>query len=370
MQVSTAAPSEWASHCWHSENKLHQLSPYIGKLKSSIAADLLSEYTRKGDYVLDPFCGSGTIPLEAALMGRHPAAADASPYAYVLAMGKLDPPSSTEEGLTRLKKRLRGASRRHVDLRSIPAWVRAFFHPETLREAVAFADECAHQGDYFLLSCLLGILHHQRPGFLSYPSSHLVPYLRTNNFPRDEFPALYERRELAPRMEKKVLRALSSPESLSVIKAARGAAKRASIEELRVRRQFDAIMTSPPYMNALDYVRDNRLRMWFLDRNTTNYAPEPTDKREAFRSSVLGLAKRAVPRLRPGGTCVLVVGETITRRRQRQHPAELLLGWLEELAPSLKLQEVVEDEIPDVRRTRRKAQGTKKELFLVLNKRS
>jgi DNA modification methylase len=27
---------------------------------------------------------------------------------------------------------------------------------------------------------------------------------------------------------------------------------------------IDAVISSPPYMNALDYGRDNRLRLWFL----------------------------------------------------------------------------------------------------------
>src|SRR5258708_20036869 len=47
----------------------------------------------------------------------------------------------------------------------------------------------------FLLSCLLAILHHQRPGFLSFPSSHAVPYLRLNSFPRELYPEKKERSE-------------------------------------------------------------------------------------------------------------------------------------------------------------------------------
>jgi hypothetical protein len=57
-----------------------------------------------------------------------------------------------------------------------------------------------------LLASLLGILHHQRPGFLSYPSSHLVPYLRQLKFPRRKYPELYERRDVLSRLEAKILR--------------------------------------------------------------------------------------------------------------------------------------------------------------------
>ena len=45
--------------------------------------------------------------------------------------------------------------------------------------------------DYFTLSCLLGILQHVPPGFLSYPASHLVPYLRTSKYPPEKHQAMY-----------------------------------------------------------------------------------------------------------------------------------------------------------------------------------
>src|SRR6202035_5776021 len=82
------------------------------------------------------------------------------------------------------------------DLRTVPAWVRAFFHRETLRVALAFRDACVSRNEQFLLACLLGILHHQRPGFLSYPSSHLVPYLRDRKFPESDFPEMYLERDV------------------------------------------------------------------------------------------------------------------------------------------------------------------------------
>jgi len=37
------APEYWHRSCAHSECTLHQLSPYIGKLKSSIARDLIQK---------------------------------------------------------------------------------------------------------------------------------------------------------------------------------------------------------------------------------------------------------------------------------------------------------------------------------------
>jgi hypothetical protein len=50
----------------------------------------------------------------------------------------------------------------------------------------------------------LGILHHVRPGFLSYPSSHLVPYLRKMKYPPEQFADMYAYRDVRSRLIAKV----------------------------------------------------------------------------------------------------------------------------------------------------------------------
>ena len=144
------------------------------------------------------------------------------------------------------------------DLRSVPQWVRKFFHPRTLREALAFRDACVEREDHFLLACLLGILHHQRPGFLSYPSSHLVPYLRDRKFPRDIYPEMYERRDVFTRLQAKVRRAFRRP---PIPYSGSRRVLAVDAREFPRVRNVRAVITSPPYMNELDYVRDNRLRL-------------------------------------------------------------------------------------------------------------
>jgi hypothetical protein len=77
------------------------------------------------------------------------------------------------------------------DLRQVPGWVRRFYHPATLKEVLNLAAVSRQPGNEFIMACLLGILHHQRPGFLSDPSSHLVPYLRDRKYPRHRFRDTY-----------------------------------------------------------------------------------------------------------------------------------------------------------------------------------
>src|SRR6266571_3087271 len=150
----------WAGSAWQTESTFHQLSPYIGKTKSSMAASLIAQYTRKSDIVYDPFSGCGTIALEAWLAGRHVVANDLSPYANLLTRAKLFPYESIEQALHDLEVIAQRPALRfsRPDLRSTPKWVRNFFHPETLREILIWTQTLKNQGRWFLLACLMGII--------------------------------------------------------------------------------------------------------------------------------------------------------------------------------------------------------------------
>jgi DNA methylase len=361
------APARWREPCANSECSLHQLAPYIGKIKSSIAGELVERYSRRGDIVADPFAGAGTIPLEAALRGRRAFGADISPYAGILSKAKLSPPSSLEAALDAAERALQEAAELpEPDLRKVPAWVREFFHPATLRQALNFAAICRHPSNEFLMACLLGILHHQRPGFLSYPSSHLVPYLRDQKYPRNRFPEMYAYRELLPRFIAKIQR--SYKRFVEPPPAAVAGFEVTPVQHLTLPNRIGALITSPPYMNALDYGRDNRLRLWFIDPSLVDRVDNAvTTRRQAFIDAITSLAAKVEFALRPRGYCVFVVGEEF-RRSFEAHPSDAVIAIMAGRARSLRLKEMLKDEIPDVRRTRRECNGVKTEHVLVFQK--
>lgn len=68
-------------------------------------------------------------------------------------------------------------------------------------------EDLRKHNEYFFQACILGILHHVRPGFLSYPASHLVPYLRRKMYPPEQFPKMYSYRDVRSRFLAKVRRA-------------------------------------------------------------------------------------------------------------------------------------------------------------------
>ena len=189
------------------------------------------------------------------------------------------------------------------DLRRIPQWVRAFFHPRTLKETLRLTQVLKRERHYFLLGSMLGILHHQRPGFLSYPSSHLVPYLRSNKFPKSPYPELYEYRSIAPRLKAKVERALKRTPEASLTALVDGV-RLSSAKSVNLPDSIDCVITSPPYMDALDYRRDNRLRLWFLGESSSERADRAFTTLPGFRKLLDALARQLDQKVRPGGYCI------------------------------------------------------------------
>jgi hypothetical protein len=362
-----SSPPHWEQSCTHSECTLHQLSPYIGKLKSSIARDLIIAYSKPGDIVVDPFSGSGTVPLEAAILGRNVFASDISPYSKILTKAKLFPPPAFDDAVSLAERALRQAERLpEPDLKETPGWVSKFFHPGTLKEVLRFAAVCRRKGNEFLMACFLGILHHQRPGFLSYPSSHLVPYLRDKKFPPHEFPGLYDYRPLRPRLLAKIKRAYRRKWDFSP--DFEGIFRQSKIENLTFPETFDCLITSPPYMNTLDYGRDNRLRLWFIDPQAVRFTDNPvTREKKAFHRAMACMAGKVEKHLKKKGYCILIVGERINRSRAN-HLSKDICRIMSQKAPSLRLILIYEDEIPDIRRARKNCVATKREHILVFKR--
>lgn len=71
----------------------HQIHPYPAKLLPHIANFFVraSSLNKPGGLILDPFCGSGTVALEASLAGSRTIVADANPFALLITKVKTTP---------------------------------------------------------------------------------------------------------------------------------------------------------------------------------------------------------------------------------------------------------------------------------------
>jgi hypothetical protein len=270
---------------------LHSLCSYQGKLKPSHAHWILKTFTSSADNILDPLGGVGTVAFEAGLLGRRAYTIDISPFPYVVASGKVNPPKLDEVQsflptfMDRLSKiELTEQDRSSADF-GLNASVRDYYHPETLDEILRarryfLKADTLSQSEMFVKACLLHVLHGNRPYALSRNSHPVTPFAPTGPF---------ERRSLSKSLADKFLRALGGglPENFSPGKSFLGDFRNA---EALVGREIDAIFTSPPFI-GLRFDRPNWLRLWFCGWNAKDFHNVSTAHLERQQSKSLDVYK-------------------------------------------------------------------------------
>ncbi|MEZ6188871.1 MAG: DNA methyltransferase [Planctomycetota bacterium] len=292
---------------------LHEVS-YRACFKPQLPAFFMDRLTRPGDAVLDPFMGRGTTPLEAALRGRVPCGNDANPLSRMLLAPRLAPPalSAVEARLASLD--LRGPAPDPEDE------LLAFYHPETLRELYAlrahFLGRELDPVDAWIRMVAINRLTGHSPGFFSVytlPPNQAVSVAaqRQINARRDQTP---EPRPLVPRILRKsraLLRGLDAATRERL--GAQGSAARLSAGPSDALPLPDAsvalVVTSPPFLDVVDYQADNWLRCWFAGIDpaevSLTIARDPTAWGDAMQRTLTELARV----VRPGGHVAFEVGE-------------------------------------------------------------
>lgn len=285
---------------------LHSLCSYPSKLKPGLAYFLIRAFTDPGDIVLDPFSGVGTIPFEACSQGRRGIGADLSPFAYTITSAKLAPsrPSALSKALARFNDLL-SVTAESLDVSTVPAEIREFFHPDTCREVAAARAVLVGtafgktRGGRAITAALCHVLHGNRPYALSRRSHGIIPIPPKGDFVyKPVFPAVAD----------KLARAKfdSVPESFVP-----GEAYLADAFSLGRRLPMaDAIITSPPFLGTTEFLRQNRVRLWFCGMD---YSAQQTEKARfvehrrdlAFYRPLLAEWRRV---LRPGGLLVMHLG--------------------------------------------------------------
>jgi len=69
---------------------VHGLGEYPTKIRPAVVAKIVERFSEAGDVILDPFCGSGTVAVEAKLQGRSSLSYDVNAQAVELTRTKLN----------------------------------------------------------------------------------------------------------------------------------------------------------------------------------------------------------------------------------------------------------------------------------------
>lgn len=349
-------------------SSLNSLAPYIGRLRPECAQFLIDKYAQPEAPIFDPFCGSGTVLLQGWINGFDVFGNDLNPYAFVLANGKMQPIRSLFEAQEKLNEYVEKVEKyvRRVDLNTVPQWVQEFFHPNTLKEIIAWVYYLKRNKEWFFLSCLMGILHHQRPGFLSYPASHGAPYLRIKKYPKEEFPEMYTYKNVYEKLLNKINRVYENFPLLDYSCDRRVFNKDASKMRLS-ELPHGTIITSPPYMRSLTYARDNRLRLWFLgetdwDALDKNISPYATD----FLTTIHRCFRKWASYQITGEKCIIVIGDIEFKVNKKKISMASLIE--EESKRGYKLIDAFQDPIPEARKLVKGNNKIKREIIIALER--
>lgn len=248
-------------HAWHS------LCSYHGKLKPAIAHFLVKNFTNKGDVILDPLAGVGTIPFEACLQGRIGIGNDLSEMAFIVSKAKLEKPEydEVEVELSKLEKYILENKNTEKINELIEVnkdfgfnkTLKEYFQEDTFREIICARDYFVNRitklssSEALIFSAFLHVLHGNRPYALSRTSHPLTPYA-----PKGEF--IYK--NVIEHIKEKVDSSYKIDDFNNYIKGYSIYGDYSDIKNLDA--SVDAIICSPPFADSIRFYMQNWMRLW------------------------------------------------------------------------------------------------------------
>jgi DNA methylase len=340
-KIQTFTNEFWTSK-QRAANRLHEIS-YRACFKPQLPRFFIERLTKPGDTVFDPFMGRGTTLLEAALLGRVPSGCDANPLCQKLIVPRLNPPTILEvqERLTEID--LDAEVKTRDDLLT-------FYHPQTLQQICALRSYLLERKkrrrldvvDEWIQMVALNRLTGHSPGFFSVytlPPNQAVSIesqLRINQR-LGQKPEFRSVPDLILAKTKSLIGNLSDAERKTLHDSGAKAEILVRSCELLPEIADDSInlvVTSPPFLNVVDYASDNWLRNWFvgLDENVAQFVihKKLTDW-EASMEKVLRELHRI---LQPDGWIAFEVGE-IRRGKMQLEDSVISAGIAAGLEPEL-----------------------------------
>jgi SAM-dependent methyltransferase len=302
---------------------VHGFHPYPARMHPATAARLVRAFAPPGGRVLDPFCGSGTVLVEAAAAGRHALGVDLNPLAVRLARCKTRPRTPPE--LDHLVAKARECAA-HADARRkgkagatrrFPAEDVKLFEPHVLLELDSLRDKIEQLGH-----------DPARPDLLLVLSSLLVKLSRKRGDTAENKEVKRTRAGFAAALfaEKgeDLARRLAAFRDLLPAPAPEVVVEQDDAIDLKKVPPdgVTAIVTSPPYAATYDYVSHHALRMRWLGLDPAPLVRGEIGSRATYRrltagpatdrwakelGRFVGAARRVLP---PGGPVVIVVADS------------------------------------------------------------
>jgi len=252
-------------------HSLHEIS-YRACFKPQLPRWFIEHHTRPDDVVYDPFSGRGTTALETALLDRRVIANDINPLSRILTEPRLDPPAP-EAVTARLEEIPYDESARADQDLSM------FYHPRTEAEIISLRNYLRARRsrgeedalDRWIRMVATNRLTGHSPGFFSvysFPPNQAVSAKAQQkiNQRRAQTPEYRDTRKLILRKTRALLKDLIDAQATTLRKAASSAKFLecdARATPLIADASVQLTVTSPPFLDVVQYADDNWLRGWF-----------------------------------------------------------------------------------------------------------
>jgi hypothetical protein len=250
---------------------LHEIS-YRGCYKPQLPKFFIERLSQKGDAVYDPFMGRGTTLLETFLLGRKPLGNDINPLSQIILSPRFSPPS-----VEQIERRLN-----EIDLsnsKEEKPELLVFYHAETLTEITALKEyfiQCETLGkldeiDKWIRMVAINRLSGHSTGFFSVytlPPNQAVTIKRQLkiNKTRNQVPEYKDIRSRILKKSKSLLKDWNKSildDNLHDTSAILSNCDARNVPEITT-SSVQLTVTSPPFLDVVDYQADNWLRCWFI----------------------------------------------------------------------------------------------------------
>ena len=343
IRVETYVNEFWTSK-QRAANALHEIS-YRACFKPQLPRFFVERLTAPGDAVYDPFAGRGTTLIESALLGRVPIGCDINPLSSTLTLPRLHPPT-TEQVADRLSRIALDEGDEY------PEELLVFYHPETLKQICALKKYLTEKArgekldgvDQWIRVVALNRLTGHSSGFFSVytlPPNQAVSAdaQRKINKKKNQTPPLRDVKTIVLKKTRALLKHCDDH--------TRDTLRRVSHRAQFLTQPSDSVpeiasnsialtVTSPPFLNVVNYAQDNWLRCWFCGIDAQS-VPLTMPKKIADWQRVMTRVFAELERvLRPGGYVAFEVGE-VRQGKVKLEEAVIPCGLKAGLMPILVL---------------------------------
>lgn len=272
----------------------HGLFRFPAKMHPPLVRTLLRRYTKAGDAVHDPFVGSGTLIVEAIALGRRASGADIDPLAVFVAKAKTTKYDceKLEATFARLQERLAKARRPKEDIIKRDRKDLSGHHTSRVLRSLGFPEipNRDHWFNRYVVVDLARLFHlvrttrmarAERDFFTACALAIVRTVSRADPIPSSGLEVTKRMRELETKgraidvlaqFERHTKRHLKGARELAEALDDTTRAPRLLVADvrrgnLRARhlgsgRKFKCIITSPPYIGAIEYLRRHRLERY------------------------------------------------------------------------------------------------------------